>query len=76
METRLLPIERDALKVQRLLAPAGHDVVGPASGPPYWRCGTCRATWSNGGHPRPRPALPGLAAQERRRAEVRDWANR
>lgn len=74
--TRLTPIERDALKVQRLLAPAGHDVVGPRAEPPFWICGTCRAQWSNGGHPRPRSTLPGLAERIARREEVARWQDR
>ena len=53
----LSPIEVEAhrgmLEASQATAP-GHLVIGPYGAPPFWRCPTCGAAWSNGPHPRPR----------------------
>ena len=76
--TRLTPIEGEALRVQQALVPQDgreHVILGPCALPPYWRC-SCDSKWSNGGHPRPRPALPGVAERIERRDEAAAWINR
>lgn len=58
MPDRLSPLDRAVWRAQQERAPEGHEVVGPALAPPYWRCKTCRALWSNGVHPPATHALP------------------
>lgn len=48
---RLSPIERLLWESQSALCDPPHWVIGPSRFPPFWKCGYCGVTWSNGGHP-------------------------